>query len=298
MFVRLKIMSLLPVLVAGMLLVMTLMPGAGAQAVEQPSKPFLHPLFTDNMVLQRGVKDTIWGWTTPGRRVTVRMEGKSAHAIAAADGRWLLKIGPFKVGGPYTMTVTGPQSVTVKNVLVGDVWLCTGQSNMYMGVSQAQNGADEVAHADYPMIHFIRVPHTIAVAPRQTIESQWKVCTPENVKAIDSSIYNPEGWGGFSATAYFFGRELYQQTHIPIGLLETEWGGVVAQAWVSAGSLATMPDFQAQVAAMTDFARDKTTFDKSLADWWQQHDAGLANNNGWSAPDFDDAAWKTMPVPC
>jgi sialate O-acetylesterase len=303
-----RVVFLLPALLVGMFLAMTLTVSVAAQAAESTSKPFLQPLFTDNMVLQRGVKDAIWGWTTPGQRVTVRMEGKSASATADATGRWLVKIGPFPVGGPYTLTVTGPQTMMLRNVLVGDVWLLTGQSNMVMGVNFVTHAAEEVAHADYPQIRLMTVPQTVAIEPQQTFGSEcvtvtnnnqpmgtfpghWVVCAPDTVK---------QGiWGGFSAAGYFFAREVYQQTHIPIGLIETAIGGTPAESWVSAESLVTMKDFQPRVQAIRDAvqATNEHRYEQFVADWSLQHDAGLANNNAWSAPNLDTAAWSTMTIP-
>src|ERR671912_527875 len=115
-------------------------------------KPFLHPLFGNDMVLQRGVTVPVWGWTTPGASVTIELRGQKATATAGADGKWVARFGPFDAGGPYTLTVSGPKSATLTNVLVGDVWLCSGQSNMEMGIRLADNAEEEVAGADYPMI--------------------------------------------------------------------------------------------------------------------------------------------------
>ena len=108
--------------------------------------PFLHPLFTDHMVLQRDILAPVWGWTDPGLKVTVAMSGKTATAVADAGGRWQAKIGPFAAGGPFTLTVSGPQSVTVNDVLLGDVWICSGQSNMEWPVASAINGQEEIAN--------------------------------------------------------------------------------------------------------------------------------------------------------
>src|SRR4051794_11436619 len=107
------------------------------------ARPFLHPLFTDHMVLQRGVRFPVWGWAAPGSRVTVEFRGKTDTATADAQGKWLARLGPFDAGGPFTLTVGGAQTVTLNDVLVGDVWLASGQSNMEMGVTQVNNAEDE-----------------------------------------------------------------------------------------------------------------------------------------------------------
>src|SRR3982751_5897350 len=122
------------------------------RAQSDAEHPFLHPLFTDDMVLQRRVKFPVWGWTSPGASVTVEFQGKSSTAVADATGKWMARLGPFEAGGPFTLTIKGPQSVTLNNVLVGDVWLASGQSNMEMGLTQVSNAQDEVARADYPSI--------------------------------------------------------------------------------------------------------------------------------------------------
>ena len=157
----------------------------------------MHPLFSDDMVLQRRVKFPVWGWTTPGASVTVSMQGKSATAVADAQGKWMARLGPFEAGGPYTLTINGPQSVTLKNVLIGDVWLASGQSNMEMGITLVNNAKEEIAHADYPMIRLYAVPKVAATTPRSTVNARWLVCNPTNIAA--------GGWGGFSAVTYFFG---------------------------------------------------------------------------------------------
>lgn len=206
---------------------------AGASA--QPERPFLSPLFTDNMVLQRGMADPIWGWTTPGAAVTVEMEGKRATAVADASGKWMARIGPFPAGGPFTLTVDGPDQRTLHNVMVGDVWLCSGQSNMQMGIANVNNASEEIAHADYPDIRLFTVPMETAYSPRSTVKGSWQMCTPQTV--------TQDGWGGFSAVAYFFGRYLYQQLKVPIGLIHSSWGGTIAEAWTSEEALRKLPDF-------------------------------------------------------
>ena len=135
-----------------------------AMVGQAAGKPFLHPLFADNAVLQRGVPVPVWGWTTPGARVVVSMAGKRGTAVAGDDGKWVARVGPFRAGGPYKLTVSGPKEATARNVLVGDVWVCSGQSNMEMGIG-ACNVPDDIAKATYPKIRLMMVPHKIAAEP-------------------------------------------------------------------------------------------------------------------------------------
>ncbi|HEX2949385.1 MAG TPA: sialate O-acetylesterase [Armatimonadota bacterium] len=262
-----------------------------AMAQNQTGKPFLHPLFCDNMVLQRDLADPIWGWTEAGKVVTVAMNGKTAKATADADGKWMAKIGPFKAGGPFTLTVSGSQTVTLKNVMVGDVWICSGQSNMQMGIGIAGNAQQEIANANYPNIRLFSVPNTIAYEPMQTVNSQWQICTPQSIATAGS-------WGGFSAAGYYFGRYLHQQLNVPIGLIHTSWGGTIAEAWTSKEALQTMPDFQTPLAQFAQFVEDQKqasyNFSDRINEWYKKNDIGSTD---WGTPTFDDTAWKTAAQP-
>ena len=255
------------------------------------AKPFLHPLFTDHMVFQRGIKAPVWGWTQPGKKVTVSMDGKSAAATAGPDGKWMAALGPFSAGGPYTLTVSGPEKARVADVLVGDVWICSGQSNMEMGIGNVYNAQDEIAKAANSNIRLFTVPKKTAGEPQETVVSHWDTCTPETVAA--------GGWNGFSAVGYFFGRHLQETQHVPIGLIHTSWGGTIAEAWVSASALRTMPDFVPQVDAVektyAGMKKGGGSIDKMLAEWYGKNDPGTTHN--WGAADFDSAAWKTMKLP-
>ena len=260
----------------------------------QTTKPFLSPLFTDNMILQRGVADPVWGWTTPGAKVTVNIAGKNATAMANADGKWMARLpafpqkGPF---GPFTLAITGPQNVTLNNVMFGDVWICSGQSNMQFGVANGNNAAAEIATANYPNIRLITVPDVPAFAPVDTFNGKWDVCTPD-------TIAHSVGWGGFSAVGYFFGRTLNKELNVPIGLIHSSWGGTIAEAWVSGDSLkAKMPDFAPAVAQVEANANVKTedNYGKRVSDWFTKNDAGTAGT--YQAETFDASAWKTMSLP-
>ncbi|HJQ30761.1 MAG TPA: sialate O-acetylesterase [Pyrinomonadaceae bacterium] len=263
-------------------------------SLAQPTRderPFLHPLFTDHAVLQRGVRFPVWGWTTPGARVRVRLRGSEATAVADAQGKWVAHLGPFDAGGPYTLSVTGPQSVTLTDVLVGDVWLASGQSNMEMGITNVNNAQDEVAHADYPQMRLFQVPKVADTKPHDTVNARWLVCNPTNI--------TQGGWGGFSAVAYFFGRRLHKDLNIPIGLIHSSWGGTAAEGWVSPEVLSTLPEFVPAVnnlaQAWADSKQPPANFDEAIAAWWAKNDPGSAAN--WADPSLDVSDWKKMRLP-
>lgn len=274
---------------------------SAARAGLEPDKPLLHGLFTDNMVLQRGIAVPVWGWAAPGQRVTVSLRGAglptvsptalSATATADADGKWMARIGPLNAGGPYTLSASalaasGARTETRSNVLIGDVWICSGQSNMEWPVAASNDAQAEIAAANYPQIRLFTVPKTIATEPRRDVQSQWQVCSPATV-------------GEFSAVGYFFGRHLNRDLKVPVGLIDSSWGGTVAEAWVSAGALRTMSDFRPAVAAfdrnVAALRSGNTDFDRLMADWWMKNDPGTAGR--WANADFDDSAWKTMSLP-
>jgi len=255
--------------------------------------PFLLPLFGDNMVLQRDVPAPVWGWTKPGKTVSVTMEGKTASTKAGSDGKWTIKIGPFPAGGPYSMTVTGERTVVVNNLMVGDVWICSGQSNMEQGIGAAGNPEAEIASANYPGIRLLPIPNRIAVSPEDVFTGAWEICRPDTVSR--------DGWGGFSAAGYYFGRMLNRETGVPIGLIQSDWGGTVAEAWVSREALAGIPDFTAALKQVSEMKlagdRNEEQFVRDTAKWWKENDPGSRKEPGWEASNHDVAGWKTMALP-
>ncbi len=192
------------------------------------------------MVLQRDIPAPIWGWTTPGKEVTVTLNGKSAAAVADADGKWIVKIGPFAAGGPFTLSVQGPESASLEDVLIGDVWIFSGQSNMEMGVHNVNNAKEEIASANFPQIRLFRESWKSAAEPQTHLTGQWQACTPKTI-----ADGHADSWQGFTAIGYFFGRQVHQELNVPIGLVQASWSGTIAQAWVSAEGLKSLPDFAA-----------------------------------------------------
>ena len=257
--------------------------------------PFVSPMFSDDMVLQRGMADPVWGWTTPGAKVTVTVGDKTATATAGPDGKWMAKVGPLKVGGPYTLTIAGERTVTFKNILLGDVWICSGQSNMEFGVGNLNNADEVIAGANYPNLRLFAQPKVISGDPLEVTGGTWKVCTPNNLKTDGT-------WSGFSAVAYFFGKKLQQDLKVPIGLIHTSWGGTPAEAWTSAKDLGDkLPEYRTALAQLEAIRATKNSPTPGGMDafsaWYLKNDPGSSLTSSWGNPDFDDSGWKTMTLP-
>ena len=257
-----------------------------AVAGDTNSLPFVSPMFGDDMILQRGKPNTLWGWSKPGDVVRVEIAGHTAKAIAGADGRWQAKIQPPAPGGPYTVKIDGAQHAELREILVGDVWLCGGQSNMELPLAHARNGRDEIAAANHPEIRLFKVQSRVAYSPVPVPRGNWKICSPAAM-AED---------GGFSAVAYFFAERIQDDLHVPIGLVEDCVGGTPAEAWTSAATLRTLKDFDAQLAETERLkAKGAPEYGNFIIHWYDDYDAGLKSN--WMAADFDDSSWKTVRLP-
>ncbi|MDC3256461.1 sialate O-acetylesterase, partial [bacterium] len=189
-------------------------------------------IFTDNMVLQRNQEFSIWGWGNPGTPVTVKLQNQAATVSPDQQGRWEAKFKAIDIGDPFSITIsTAQNSIVLDNVLAGDVWICSGQSNMEWEVRQAGNPQQEIAQGDWPLIRHVRIDHVTSPSKLDDVNnSGWKVCTPETV-------------GNFSAVGYYFARELQRELNVPIGLLHTSWGGTIIETWISPESLKNHPDF-------------------------------------------------------
>jgi sialate O-acetylesterase len=245
--------------------------------------PLISPIFGDNMVLQRGKVNTIWGWSEPGDNIRVEIAGKNASTVAGVDRRWQVKIQPPAAGGPYSVEIRGPQTVELHNVLVGDVWLCGGQSNMQVGLGRARKGEEEVKAANYPEIRFFSVAAHSAYHHTDTPEGTWKVVSPETADQV-------------SAVAYYFARKIHQQIHVPIGLVVDALGGTPAEAWTSAEALRPLKDFDIPLAELQRLAAaGAPEYGNYVMHWYDQYDIGLKGN--WAGPDLDDSTWKTVDIP-
>jgi sialate O-acetylesterase len=258
-------------------------PGQAASASVAKPLPFVGPIFGDNMVLQRGKPDAIWGWSAPGDTVRVQIGDNTATATAGADRRWQVKIQPPAPGGPYTVKITGHQNVELHNVLVGDVWLCGGQSNMGLPLRFTKDADDEIMAANYPDIRFFTVGGHPAYHHVDVIEGDWRIVSPESASWI-------------SAVAYYFARKVQQEIHVPIGLVIDSVGGTPAESWTSAAALRPLHDFDVPLAVLDRLkAEGAPEYGNYVTHWYDQYDIGQQNN--WAASDFDDSTWKSVSIP-
>ncbi len=200
----------------------------------------LPKLFGDNMVLQRGTEIPVWGWAEPNESIEIRLNRQTATATADASGKWTLKLKPETATGPFTLTIKGSETIEIRNVLVGEVWLCSGQSNMEWSLAQVKSDAD-IAAADNPYIRHIKIGRDIDGRPQTEIKKgEWQVTTPENARA-------------FSAVAYFFGKNLYDRLKVPIGLINSSWGGTNIETWISREGFESSSEFRDLIARMPVF---------------------------------------------
>lgn len=235
----------------------------------------LPAIFTPHMVLQRDIACPIWGKADPGESVTVSIAGQSATATADGSGKWVAKLKPLAVGGPHTLVVKGKNEIKLDDVLVGEVWVCSGQSNMAWNVSQANDPDLEIATAKFPNIRFISVPNVGSQEPLDNFAGQWDICTPETVAQ-------------FSAVGYFFGRQLHQTLGVPVGLIDNAWGGSACEAWIKRDLLKADPQY---AELMQRWAETESSYDQAKAD--KAHEVALAK---WKQ-DVEAAKQAGKPLP-
>jgi sialate O-acetylesterase len=247
----------------------------------------LPAVLTDHMVIQRGLPVHIWGKAAPGEAVSVMFRGNTRTATADSIGLWSVYLPPVPAGGPHEITVKGANTITLRDVLAGDVWIASGQSNMEMALKSVDSAPAEIAAANFPQIRLFHVKNRVSSYPLEDVEAPaWTQCTPETA-------------AGFSAVAYFFGRNLHEKIGVPIGLIESAWGGTPADAWTSLRAISAdaslMPVF-AEWARMNDGAVvSKARREKQLNEW--QEAVERAKAAGTPAPEFpwagnDSGEWS------
>jgi sialate O-acetylesterase len=235
----------------------------------------LPAIFSDHLVLQTGVTVPVWGWAEPGEAVTVTVAGQTKNTRAAADGRWRVDLAKLTASAaPTTLTVRGRNTLTIRDVLVGEVWLGSGQSNMAMTVVRSNDPEREAAAANRPQIRMFKEESAAADTPQAEGKGRWVVCAPETV-------------GAFSATLYFFGREVHAALGVPVGLINSSVGGTPIESWIAPEVQRAAPElkeFFAPAKAPTPEAAEaaKRKYERDLAKW--QADVKQARANKQKAP--------------
>ncbi len=232
-----------------------------------------------NMVLQREMPIPVWGWAEPGEEITVEFAGQKVGTKADEKGKWLVKLAEVAAGGPYKMTVSGKNIIELTDILIGEVWLCSGQSNMAMQVKNMRDGVAEVAAANYPQIRLLDVPTMLSGWPEPDIDANWLVCSPQGL------VSGP--WGGFSAVAYYFGRELHKELGVPVGLINASWGGSYIEAWTAPEGFALVPELADIVSEIervnSEYRQTLLKYTDSLEAWLKDVRSALSEGKELSA---------------
>lgn len=244
--------------------------------------------FSSHMVLQQNEPITIFGKAQVGEAITVTFNNSSLEAVGDASGFWSVTFSPMKAGGPFTMEIKGVNTITLSDVYLGEVWFCSGQSNMGWKLEDALNGEQELANANYPEIKLFTVPRYMSSTLETDVKKgAWETCTPENAK-------------GFSAVAYFFGRYLYEQYKVPIGLINSSWGGTNIEAWMSSELLAQHPESQKiisgikgkdMIEAVNQYKLDHKNYSVLL------DEKDLGSQQHWELETTTYKSWKTFNLP-
>jgi len=270
---------------------------SGCQNSHSPARNIvLNPLFTDNMVLQQKQTIPIWGTAEPGGEVVITLNEQQKEGIVDDSGNWSVMLSPVTAGGPYELIISGEEMIRIRNVMVGEVWICSGQSNMEMplaGSGMINNYIEEIENADYPNIRLLMVDKIMANTPQNNFESDgWKECSPETIP-------------GFSSVAYFFGRHLHNELNVTIGLIESAWGGTLVEAWTSGQTLKNFAEF---TEIVKDIESDTSTEEekaldnkKKLAVWPDTIEQILIAkgifDHGFQNPEYKTSGWQTMKLP-
>ena len=268
-----------------LIIIFSLFSSVIASALELPA------IFSDGMVLQRGMKIPIWGTSDPKETVTVILNNQKKTAIADVTGKWKLYLDAELAGGPYDLKViSGIKSMEFHDILIGEVWLCSGQSNMEFAVKSAIHGSEEIASANYFQIRQIKIPNTISDLPKEAISrsAKWLPAIKNNV-------------GDFTAVGYFFAKELYEKIHVPIGLINSTWGGTDVETWTSASAFEKDPEFTDMIKNVRHIDMDSFAKEKNKAILNNiiklQGVTPTGKDEHYSELSFEDSKWPIMSLP-
>lgn len=246
-------------------------------------------LISDGMVVRRNKPVVIWGWSAPREKVSIDFHGQQRKITADKGGRWRVEFASEAAGGPYQLTVKGKNTIVVNDILIGEVWVCSGQSNMEWPLHSAAHAREEIEAAKYPQIRQFLVQKAVSAKPEEDVKGgEWKSCSPSTA-------------GEFTAVGYFFARALYEKINVPIGLINSSWGGTHSETWTSRAAFASSPEFKEMIADMPVLDLEQLSKQKQ-----EEQVAKLKAKNivvpakdvdQWKQPAFDVGHWNSMDLP-
>lgn len=247
-------------------------------------------IFADGMVLQRNKPIPVWGWADANEKIVVHFNKQTKTVVADANGKWMVKLNSEKAGGPFVLSIKGKNQIVLKDVLVGEVWICSGQSNMEFQMYKLLDFETQKVQATNVMIRQFLVAQDLSGTPKEALkDGKWTNATAENIK-------------DFTAVGYFFAQKIYAELKIPIGIINTSWGGTCVETWTSREALANNNEFKNSVAHIPQVNMDAVfeTYKKSLLDNIQKiqgFEVSLNNENQFKTPDFNDSKWPEIKIP-
>lgn len=251
----------------------------------------LAQIFSDNMVLQRDKPIAVWGWSQSKEKIKVQFHNQIKSVVADKNGKWKIYLDAEKAGGPYSLTVSGKNTITIMNVLVGEVWICSGQSNMEWPLSATSNAEQEIARANYPQIRHIKIPNTVASQPKENFTSSaWEICSAQTA-------------GDFTAVGYYFGVKLSKELNVPIGLINSSWGGTMSETWTSREAFESSDEYKSMIEStpvvdVEEISRNqKTELIRTLESIQGKLNVPSDEVSKWNSTEYNDGSWLEMEVP-
>lgn len=248
------------------------------------AKITLPNLMSDNMLIQRDKPIEVRGWADKNEKISVIFNGQTQNTKADKSGKWQVAFKPMPFGGPYEMTIRGKENtVVVKNILIGDLWVCSGQSNMELSVAHVKNSDEEIQNANYQNIRSFQVRRTLSATPKEDLIGEWTICSPETV-------------GRYTAVGYFFARKLHEKTGIPIGIVNASWGGTNIEGWINEDAYNKLPArfIKEKEKDLADIV-ESNMINQSKYEYALNHDPGMEEE--WFNPTTDISSWGTHDVP-
>lgn len=246
-------------------------------------------IFGDHMVIQRSQPVPVWGWSSPNEKITVKFNNQKKEIAADRNGRWRLNLEPEPAGGPYDLSIEGKNNLVIHDVLVGEVWLCSGQSNMEFQLKSVRNADAEINTSDYPEIRHIKIPLTVSATPKDDIQpARWNICSPATA-------------GDFTAVGYFFARELVKRLHVAVGLINSTWGGTMVETWTSHGALEKNAEFKYLAASMAGkdiqaIVKERQSGLDETIKKLQKDIRDTTTENEWKDPMYNSQGWPKISI--